>query len=107
VKLRPLRFWQPQFVIEDGPGPPASPKFTCHLTIPAVTTLHGGFEEARFTACSRSKKGAEHAAAAKALEWIESRGLIQPPVNSTALPSTGAEGAAAGEVPLSEVCPNL
>ncbi len=51
------------FSVEDGPPPPASPKFTCHLTIPAVHTPHGGFEETRFTAWARSKKAAEHSAA--------------------------------------------
>ena len=53
----------PVFSVEDGPPPPASPKFTCHLTIPAVHTPHGGFEETRFTAWARSKKAAEHSAA--------------------------------------------
>ena len=53
----------PVFAVEDGPPPPASPKFTCQLTIPAVHTPHGGFEETRFTAWARSKKAAEHSAA--------------------------------------------
>ncbi len=68
----------PVFVIEDGPPPPASPKFTCHLTIPALATPHGGYEETSFTAVARAKKAAEHAAAEKALEFITTCGLLPP-----------------------------
>ena len=66
------------FVIEDGPPPPASPKFTCHLTIPALSSQHGGYEQKSFTAVARAKKAAEHAAAAMALEFITACGLLPP-----------------------------
>ncbi|CAL8468266.1 g7806 [Coccomyxa elongata] len=92
----------PAFSVEDGPPPPASPKFTCHLTIPAVHTPHGGFEETRFTAWARSKKAAEHSAAEKALEFITGRGLLQAPANPAVLPSNAAN-TAVGEMPLEEV----
>ena len=68
----------PVFVIEDGPPPPASPKFTCHLTIPALSSPHGGYEQRSFTAVARAKKAAEHAAAEMALEFITGRGLLPP-----------------------------
>ncbi len=68
----------PVFVIEDGPPPPASPKFTCHLTIPALSSPHGGYEETSFTAVARAKKAAEHAAAEMALEFITASGLMSP-----------------------------
>ncbi len=66
------------FVIEDGPPPPASPKFTCHLTIPAVSSPHGGFKQQSFTAVARAKKAAEHAAAEMALEYITACGMLPP-----------------------------
>ncbi len=68
----------PNFVVEDGPPPPASPKFTCHLKIPALSSVHGGYEETSFTAVARSKKAAEHAAAEKALEFLTYCGLLPP-----------------------------
>ena len=68
----------PVFVIEDGPPPPASPKFTCHLTIPALSSPHGGYEQKSFTAVARAKKAAEHAAAEMALEFITACGLLPP-----------------------------
>ena len=73
----------PVFSIESGPRPPALPSFTCTLTIPAVHTPLGGFEETKFTAWSRSKKSAEHAAAEKALAFLVSKGLLKasPPPN--------------------------
>lgn len=67
------------FAIEDGPPPPASPSFTCHLTIPALSIPHGGYEETSFTAVARSKKAAEHAAAEKALGFIAAQGLLPQP----------------------------
>ncbi|KAK9915218.1 hypothetical protein WJX75_006347 [Coccomyxa subellipsoidea] len=92
----------PVFAVEDGPPPPASPKFTCQLTIPAVHTPHGGFEETRFTAWARSKKAAEHSAAEKALEFITGRGLLQAPNNAAVVPAiAGTPGV--GEMPLEEV----
>lgn len=69
----------PVFAIEDGPPPPASPSFTCHLTIPALSIPHGGYEETSFTAVARSKKAAEHAAAEKALGFIAAQGLLPQP----------------------------
>lgn len=67
------------FSIESGPRPPALPSFTCTLTIPAVQTPMGCFEQTTFTAWSRSKKSAEHAAAEKALAFLVSRGLMKAP----------------------------
>ena len=78
----------PIFVIEDGPPPPASPKFTCHLTIPALDTPHGGYEQTSFTAVARAKKAAEHAAAEKALDFLTARGLL-PPVVPSSPPTQG------------------
>ncbi|CAL5225844.1 g8627 [Coccomyxa viridis] len=75
----------PVFVIEDGPPPPASPKFTCHLTIPALSTPHGGYEQQSFSAVARAKKAAEHAAAEMALEFITTSGVASPAM--PALPS--------------------
>ncbi|CAL5229801.1 g13195 [Coccomyxa viridis] len=74
------------FVIEDGPPPPASPKFTCHLTIPALSSPHGGFEQQSFTAVARAKKAAEHAAAEMALEFITACGMLPP---AMPMPSSG------------------
>lgn len=71
----------PVFSIESGPRPPALPSFTCTLTIPAVQTAISGYDETTFTAWSRSKKSAEHAAAEKALAFLVSKGLLQPPAN--------------------------
>ena len=68
----------PVFVIEDGPPPPASPKFTCHLTIPALSSPHGGYVETSFTAVARAKKAAEHAAAEMALDFITANGMMSP-----------------------------
>ena len=68
----------PVFVVEDGPPPPASPKFTCHLTIPALSSPHGGYEQKSFAAVARAKKAAEHAAAEMALEFITACGLLPP-----------------------------
>ena len=39
-----------------------------------------------FTAFARSKKGAEHAAAEKALDFIMSMGLLQPPAKTSVVP---------------------
>ncbi|CAL5229804.1 g13200 [Coccomyxa viridis] len=75
----------PVFVIEDGPPPPASPKFTCHLTIPALSSLHGGYEQKSFTAVARAKKAAEHAAAEMALEFITACGLLPPAMPALSL----------------------
>ena len=75
-------------MIEDGPPPPASPKFTCHLTIPALDTPHGGYEQISFTAVARAKKAAEHAAAEKALDFLTARGLL-PPVVPSSPPTQG------------------
>lgn len=55
----------PAFEVEDCLGCLNPPKFTCRLTIPAVNTPYGGYNEHIFTANSRSKKAAEHAAAEK------------------------------------------
>jgi hypothetical protein len=76
----------PTFAVEDGPPPPASPRFTCNLVIPAVQTPQGGFSEMHFTAFARSKKGAEHAAAEKALDFIMSMGLLQAPAKTSVVP---------------------
>lgn len=75
----------PVFVVEDGPPPPASPKFTCHLTIPALSSPHGGYEQKSFAAVARAKKAAEHAAAEMALEFITTSGVASPAM--PALPS--------------------
>ncbi len=75
----------PVFVIEDGPPPPASPKFTCHLTIPALSSPHGGYEQKSFTAVARAKKAAEHAAAEMALEFITACGLLPPAMPALSL----------------------
>lgn len=68
----------PVFVIEDGAPPPAAPQFTCYLTIPALSSPHGGYEQKSFTAVARAKKAAEHAAAEMALEYIAASGLMTP-----------------------------
>lgn len=39
-----------------------------------------------FTAFARSKKGAEHAAAEKALDFITSMGLLQAPIRNPPVP---------------------
>jgi hypothetical protein len=70
----------PVFSVERAPASgSAAPLFLCQLTIPAVHMPQGGFEETVFTATDRSKKGAEHAAAAKALSFLVSLGAMQPP----------------------------
>ena len=79
-------------MIEDGPPPPASPKFTCHLTIPALSSPHGGYEQKSFTAVARAKKAAEHAAAEMALEFITACGLL-PPAMPAMYPIQGSSGA--------------
>ena len=61
-------------------------RFTCNLIIPAVQTPQGGFSEMHFTAFARSKKGAEHAAAEKALDFIMSMGLLQAPIRNPPVP---------------------
>ena len=78
-RLQQVHGGTPVSAIEDGPPPPASPSFTCHLTIPALSTPHGGYEETSFTAVARSKKAAEHAAAEKALGFIAAQGLLPLP----------------------------
>ncbi|EIE19292.1 hypothetical protein COCSUDRAFT_67836 [Coccomyxa subellipsoidea C-169] len=104
VLMEAYQIWggTPVFTVEDGPPPPASPKFTCYLTIPTVHTPNGGFEETRFTAWARSKKAAEHSAAEKSLEFIVSRGLLQAPNNAAVVPGlVGSPGV--GDMPLEEV----
>lgn len=70
--------------------------------IPAVRTPQGGFEETSFTATDRSKKGAEHSAAAQALAFLVSKGLMRPPPHTAgARPGMGRMGS--GDPALQEV----
>jgi hypothetical protein len=53
------------FEVEDCIGCLNPSKFPSRLTIPVVDIPYGGYGEHAFTADSRSKKAAEHAAAEK------------------------------------------
>jgi len=68
-----LRGGIPSFTVQGGPPPPALPNFTCRLTIPSLPPLRDGkATQTVFTAEARTKKAAEHAAAASALQYITS-----------------------------------
>jgi len=92
----------PVFSIESGPRPPALPSFTCTLTIPAVQTAISSYDETTFTAWSRSKKSAEHAAAEKALAFLVSKGLLQSPPYQTGM-SLNARGGGLKDISMREV----
>lgn len=63
----------PHFAVQGGPPPPALPNFTCQLTIPALPPgRDANPTQTVFKAEARTKKAAEHAAAANALQYITS-----------------------------------
>ncbi len=69
----------PVYNIESGPPPPAQPRFTCKLTIPAT----GIIPQKEFVAANRTKKGAEHDASQLAVDYISSYPTCEKGLNAS------------------------